>query len=248
MKQTRLMMDMPITVEIADSGAPDDAAEPAFEFFAWVDATFSRYRPNSEVSRINDGRLALEQASEPVRNVLALAEETRRDTGGYFDVRRNGRLDPSGIVKGWAIHNAARLLRGNGFANLFVNAGGDSQIFGECPEGGPWRVGIRSSFTPDAVVKVLALSNRGIATSGSYYRGGHIYDPLQAGPLETSVVSLTVVGLDIYEADRFATVAFAMGERGAAFIEGLDGFEAYQINAACIATRTSGFDQYVIPS
>ena len=247
MKQTRLMMDMPITVEIADPGAPDDAAEPAFEFFAWVDGTFSPYKPDSEISRINDGRLALEGASEPVRRVLALAEETRRDTGGYFDIRRNGRLDPSGLVKGWAIYNAARLLRGNGFANLTVDAGGDSQIFGECPEGGPWRVGIRSPFTPEGVVKVLALSNRGIATSGSYFRGGHIYDPLRAGPLETGVVSLTVVGPDVYEADRFATAAFAMGERGAAFIEGLDGFEAYQITAAGIATRTSGFDQYLVP-
>ena len=65
MKQTRLMMDMPITIEIADSDAPGAAAEPAFAFFAWVDATFSPYRPDSEIARINDGRLMLAQASQP---------------------------------------------------------------------------------------------------------------------------------------------------------------------------------------
>ena len=98
MKQTRLMMDMPITIEIADPGAPADAAESAFAFLAWVDATFSPYRPDSEISRINNGRLTLAQASEPVREIFQLADETREDSGGYFDIRRDGRCDPSGIV------------------------------------------------------------------------------------------------------------------------------------------------------
>ena len=111
MKQTRLMMDMPITIEIADPAAHEGAAEPAFAFFAWVDATFSPYRSNSEISQINDGRLTLAQASEPMRAIFQLAEETREDTRGYFDIRRGERFEPSGIVKGWAIHNASLLLR-----------------------------------------------------------------------------------------------------------------------------------------
>jgi thiamine biosynthesis lipoprotein len=247
MKQTRLMMDMPITIEIADPGAPAHAAESAFAFFTWVDATFSTYRSDSEISKINDGRLALAQASEPVREIFQLAEETREDTGGYFDIRREGRFDPSGIVKGWAIHNAALLLRRQGHANLSVDAGGDIQMFGDSPDGGPWRVGIRSPFEPSASVKTLALTDCGVATSGRYFRGEHIYNPLRPGPLDGSVASLTVIGPNIYEADRFATAAFAMGAAGVNFIEGLAGFEAYQIDQAGIATFTSGFTGFVAP-
>ena len=247
MKQTRLMMDMPITIEIADPGAPADAAESVFAFFAWVDATFSPYRPDSEISRINDGRLTLPQASEPVREIFQLADETREDSGGYFDIRRDGRLDPSGIVKGWAIHNAALLLRRQGHANLSVDAGGDIQVFGDSPDGGPWRVGIRSPFEPSASVKTLALTDCGVATSGRYFRGEHIYNPLRPGPLDGSIASLTVIGPNIYEADRFATAAFAMGAAGVDFIEGLAGFEAYQIDTTGVATFTSGFARYVAP-
>jgi thiamine biosynthesis lipoprotein len=247
MKQTRLMMDMPITIEISDSDTPEGAAEPAFAFFAWVDETFSPYRPDSELSRINDGRLTIERASEPMRAIFQLAEETRQDTGGYFDIRRGGSFDPSGIVKGWAIHNAALLMRRQGYASLSVDAGGDIQVYGESPDGGPWRVGIRSPFAPNASVKTLALTDCGVATSGRYFRGEHIYNPLRPGPLDGSVASLTVIGPNIYEADRFATAAFAMGGQGVDFIEGLEGFEAYQIDGAGIATLTTGFTRYVAP-
>ena len=182
-----------------------------------------------------------------MRRIFQLAEETRADTRGYFDVRRGGRYDPSGIVKGWAIHNAALLLRRQGHSNLNVDAGGDIQIYGESPEGGPWRVGIRDPFDPNAIVKVLSLTDCGVATSGTYFRGEHIYNPLRPGPLGGDVISLTVIGPDVYEADRFATAAFAMGSDGVNFIEGLDGFEAYQIDTAGMATFTSGFMRFAAP-
>ena len=57
-------------------------------------------------------------------------------------------------------------------------------------------------------------------------------------------MSLTVIGPDIYEADRFATAAFAMGMEGIEFIERLSGFEGYIITNEGIATMTSGFEQF----
>jgi thiamine biosynthesis lipoprotein len=64
-------------------------------------------------------------------------------------------------------------------------------------------------------------------------------------PLQ-DIVSLTVIGPNVYEADRFATAAFAMGKRGIYFIEQLPGFEGYMIDAAARATFTSGFERYVL--
>jgi thiamine biosynthesis lipoprotein len=94
------------------------------------------------------------------------------------------------------------------------------------------------------IVKVLAVSNCGVATSGTSIRGPHIYNPKIDGQLVTDVVSLTVIGPNIYEADRFATAAFAMGEEGIRFIERLEGFEGYMIDQRGLATFTSGFARY----
>ena len=47
------------------------------------------------------------------------------------------------------------------------------------------------------------------------------------------------------DADRYATAAFAMGTTGIEFIEEMDGFEGYQIDATGRATLTSGFKEYV---
>jgi thiamine biosynthesis lipoprotein len=178
--------------------------------------------------------------------VFALAEQTRQETSGYFDIERGGCYDPSGLVKGWAIFHAAEILSAEGFENFYVDAGGDIQAMGHNSRGQDWRVGIRSPFNSTEIVKVLAVSNRGVATSGTYVRGQHIYRPQSEAPLETEIVSLTVVGPDIYEADRFATAAFAMGAAGIEFIEGLEGFEGYMIDRQGQATLTSGLGRYVV--
>lgn len=55
---------------------------------------------------------------------------------------------------------------------------------------------------------------------------------------------MTVIGPNIYEADRFATACFAMGEKGIYFIEQLSGFEGYLIDNNKIATLTSNFKKH----
>lgn len=92
----------------------DAAAQAVFESFRAVDERFSPYKESSETSRIDRGELAPEEASDEMKEVLRLAEDTRQRTDGYFDVRFNGRFDPSGLVKGWAIWKAAQLLDGTG--------------------------------------------------------------------------------------------------------------------------------------
>ena len=117
-----------------------------------------------------------------MREVLALAEQTRRETDGYFDIRTPaGTLDPSGIVKGWAIRNAAALVARSGARDYFVDAGGDIQSAGHNGEGKAWRVGIRNPFDQAEIIKVVEPRGKGVATSGTYVRGQHIYDPHARG-------------------------------------------------------------------
>ena len=215
-----------------------------FAYFEYIDDTFSTYKPNSEISLINQGALTIDLASRDMRTVFALAEELRLETNGYFNITRDGRIDPSGMVKGWALSNAADMLRDAACRDFYVEAGGDFQAVGVNAEGQPWRVGIRSPFNTAEIVKVLAISDRGVATSGSYIRGQHIYNPVTAGPTDPEILSMTVIGPDVYEADCYATAAFAMGREGIGFIESLEGFEGYMIDRSKQATFTSGFDRY----
>jgi len=240
MRITRILMGMPITVEIV--GAVDATThEAVFAYFASVDRRFSTYRDDSEIADINGGRITETAYSDEMRVVLALAERTRRETDGYFDIRRpGGGIDPSGIVKGWAIRNAAAIIAAAGHTNYFVDASGDIQSAGVNSHGAPWRVGIRNPFNDAEIVKIVTPRGRGIATSGTSARGQHIYNPHAAGDLE-EIVSLTVIANDVLEADRFATAAFAMGRDGIGFIEQTPGLEGYAIDRDRRATLSSGF-------
>ena len=244
-KQTRLLMGMPITVLAQDANATQDDLDQVFDYFQSVDERFSVYKATSEISRLNRGELAADQLSADMREALALGEQTRRETSGYFDMMRDGVCDPSGVVKGWAIQRASDLLRARGRANFFIDAGGDVAVAG-LRDGALWRVGIRNPFDRAQIVKALAVTDCGVATSGTAVRGQHIYNPHDpATPLD-EIVSLTVIGPNVCDADRFATGAFAMGRAGAQFIEDLPGFEAYMIDRHGMATSTSGFERYTL--
>lgn len=238
-------MGMPVTICIVDE-RPDQAQAiaSAFDYFRHIDRQFSTYKSTSEISQINNG-LPESQWSTTTKLIFGLAEQTKRETRGYFDIRRpDGKVDPSGIVKGWAINNAAEQLLARGFQNFYVDAGGDIQPHGLNEQGQPWRFGIRNPFDRTQIVKTMQVGSEGVATSGTAIRGQHIYSPASSKIALQDVASLTVIGPNIYEADRFATAAFAMGKAGIRFIEATDGLEGYMIDSKGIATMTSGFERF----
>lgn len=243
-------MGMPITVCLSDNSVPGktpgEAMKKVFEYFRYVDETFSTYKKESEISRINRGEIEKNNWSKDMKTVFALSEKTRLETDGYFNIMTpEGSYDTSGMVKGWSIYNAANILSELGYKNFYVDAGGDIEARGENEKGEKWSVGIRDPFSSDKsrIIKTVFLSGRGMATSGTYIRGQHIYNPHAGRTPLLDVVSITVIGPNVYEADRFATAAFAMGNEGINFIEKLEGFEGYSVSAAGIATETSGFDK-----
>lgn len=246
MRQQRTIMGMPVIVDIPSSTVSRPDMERVFAHFVDIDERFSPFKTTSEVSRLNAGQTKPWELSSTFQNILTLAEETKTLTNGFFDVFRHGHCDPSGLVKGWAIHQAAELIRSMGYRDFYVEAGGDIEVGNGEATGQPWRIGIRHPFHLDQIVKVVSLRDHGIATSGTYERGRHIYNPLSDELADDDVVSITVIGPDIYEADRFATAAFAMGRSGAGFIENRRGLEAYMIDRHGQATMTSGFEQYTV--
>ena len=249
MKEAKPLMGTVITIEIADSGADLGAMEKVFSYFKYVDEKFSPFKEESEITKINQGKIAEDDWSEDMKEIFKLAEITKIETDGFFDIMADdGRINPSGIVKGWSIHNAARILLNLRYKNFYVNAGGDIEAYGKNSREEPWSVGIKNPFNQEQIVKVLRLKNAGIATSGTYIRGQHIYNPFKREEPITEIASLTVIGPNVYEADRFATACFAMGRDGIFFIEKLKGFEGYMIDKNGRSTYTSNFQKYIDPN
>jgi thiamine biosynthesis lipoprotein len=236
------VMGMPIVVDLRDEEPGDDGLDAVFNWFREVDATFSTYRDDSEISRLNRGELGPGETSADVREVLARCEELRQETRGYFDVHGVSEhpLDPSGLVKGWSVDRAAAILEELGGRNYAISAGGDMLLRGGALPDPAWCVGIQHPLLRDRVAAVLTVTDLAVATSGAYARGDHVIDP-HTGQPPVGVLSVTVTGPELATADAYATAAFAMGRWAARWTARLSGYEAMTITSDETVLTTPGF-------
>ncbi|MDX3228898.1 FAD:protein FMN transferase [Streptomyces sp. ME19-01-6] len=218
------------------------ALEEAVAWLHHVDEVFSPYRPASAVSRLGRGELSVERCGPEVAEVLGLCEAAARATDGWFSPTPGGRLDPSGMVKGWAVERASRILSEAGARNSCVNGGGDIQLRGEAAPGVPWRVGIAHPLRPGALCAVVTGREGGlaVATSGTAERGSHVLDP-HTGEPATTLASLTLTGPGLTWTDALATAAFAMGAGARAWTASLETHEALAVTATGELWQTPGF-------
>jgi FAD:protein FMN transferase len=243
------VMGLPVSVHVRGP-APRDrdvvvAVREAFRVLHRADEVFSTYRPTSEVSRIDRGELTLADASPEVREVSALAERARQETDGLFDVRLPGRdglrrFDPSGVVKGWAADRAARVLDaipGHGYC---LNAGGDVVVGGATLDAPPWRIGIDNPGRR-GLLGFVDRATGAVATSGSAARGDHVVDP-RTGSSPRALLSATVSGPSLVQADVLATAAFVLGEDAVRWIERFPGYEALAVRSDRTVLRSPGFE------
>ncbi|MEV6176570.1 FAD:protein FMN transferase [Streptomyces sp. NPDC052015] len=228
-----------------DPEAVRTALEEAVASLHRVDEVFSTYREDSQVSRLQRGELSVEECVPEVADVLDLGAEAERSSDGWFSMRYGGRLDPTGIVKGWAAERAARLIAGvAGVSGVSVNGGGDVQLLGVPGPQRPWRVGVSDPLRPGglaAVVSAAGADELAVATSGTAERGTHIVDPRTGRSAVTDLVAVTVVTPQLTWADCWATAAFAMGSReGLRWLESLPDVEALLITAGDEVRCTGG--------
>ncbi|MFB9318704.1 FAD:protein FMN transferase [Cryptosporangium minutisporangium] len=232
------------SLDVRGAGVPAHVLDAAIEWLHWVDRTFSTYQPDSVVSRLSRGELTADECPAEVREVLGLVRAASAASDGYFSEAPHGFLDPTGIVKGWAVERASDLLVAAGSTSHVVNGGGDVQVVGEAAAGRPWRVGVAHPVRPRQLVAVVSAHDAAVATSGTAERGRHIVDPLRGVPAD-GLASVTVVGPRLAWVDAVATAAFAMGlERGLAWVERLPDLEALAVTPNGRTHHTSGFLQW----
>lgn len=220
------VMGMPISLALrgrhADDAAGEEAWRAALAELRWVDAVLSTWRADSQVSRLGRGELALEDCDPAVAEVLRLGDDARFASGGAFDVclpDADGvrRLDPSGVVKGWAVDRAVAPLLELAGTDVCLSAGGDMVCHVADPAGEAWTIGIEHPLDPTRLVATVPVRRGAVATSGSAHRGAHVVDA-RTGRAQDALASVTVIGADLTSVDIDATSALALGVDGPAWL------------------------------
>ena len=185
---------------------------------ARIEQMGSRFRPDSEVSRLNATKAGTWcNLSYELCRLLDDCIDYSKQTGGLFDitaslhssgrnctdkfetdirscrVRRHTedvRIDLSGYLKGYALGHAVSLARQNGIQNGLLNFGNSSiYALGKHPEGGKWPIACHKH--PE---RPYLLSNLCLTTSGNETeQRRHIIHPLTGeyitGEKEISVIT-----------------------------------------------------------
>ena len=223
---------------------PSVAVEAAFARLNEIEERFSTYRPNSEICQIRDGALAREAAHPETQQILDVCEALYEESGGIFDAwhaGRDGGLEPSGYVKGWAIVVAGAILREHGVENFSLGIGGDITAAGGGPAGIGWSVGVVDPRRNTTLVARVALRNEAIATSGLSERPGHLRDTGTGEAAASPWLSFTVVGPDIARVDALATICFLEGRAGMQRVDQEPGYGALAMDTEGVLTATEGF-------
>ena len=222
-RRVEQVMGMPISVALrgrhAHTVAGADAWAAVVAELRQVDAVFSTYRADSVVNRLDRGELTLADCPAEVAEVLALGSQAEHESDGAFsvvlpDADGRRRLDPSGVVKGWAVERAARLLSALADTDHCLSAGGDLVCHVADPDRPGWRIGIEDPHDPTSLVAVVPVRSGAVATSGTRHRGEHLLDARTGRPA-TGVASVTVIDPSLTWADIDATAAYAQGPAAA---------------------------------
>jgi thiamine biosynthesis lipoprotein len=198
-----------------------------------LDHRFSHYAPDSEISSWLSGGSISPEAVADFAYVLRQCGRLTEDSDGIFTAKNpaTGTVDTAGYVKGYAIRRSSDVLQRHGLRNYLLCVGGDSYCCGQPDADRPWRVAVTDPQRPRAIAALVEVTDQAVATSGTAERGEHIWNLASGarGPL----LSFTVIGPDVAEADAYATIGFAMGETGVAWVARHDGYRS-------LAIRTDG--------
>lgn len=177
---------------------------------------FGAQKPTGRVPSTTEVSAALHSVGQTEKLALDGATLTKSQDGTQMYL--------SAIGKGFGVDRLGDTIRSYGVTDFMVEIGGDIVTSGRNAEGAPWQIAIE---TPDALqrsfLKVLGVSNFGMATSGDYrnyfeqdgVRYSHILNAKTGRPVKHPTASVTVLTKNAMLADAWATALLVVGrERG----------------------------------
>jgi thiamine biosynthesis lipoprotein len=163
-----------------------------------------------------------------------------RKAGTVFLPRTGMALDLGAIAKGYAADELIGLVKAARLRRAVIDLGGNIFAYGEKRRGQPWRIGIQNPLEErGSYMAILEVRDKSVVTSGIYERffdaGGkryhHIFSTKTGYPVDTDLLSVTIIAENSTDADALSTAAFALGkEAGRTLVESM-GAEAVFVSA-----------------
>lgn len=141
-------------------------------------------------------------------------------------IKENKRIEFnfSAIAKGYGCDCIAEMFKRNGVTEFLIEIGGEIVASGKNPHNTDWNISIDRPLISNTDIihesqVIISFTDMGLATSGNYrnYHGegasryGHTISPLTGRPVQTDVLSATVLASTAMEADALATTFMALG-------------------------------------
>ena len=166
-------------------------------------------------------------------------------------------MDLGGIAKGYASDRVAAIFARHGITSGTISLGGNVYVCGSKPNGQPWVVAIQDPRS-DGYAVTVALTDSFAVTSGGYQRYytapdgtvyQHILDPKTGYPVESDLLSVSILCDNGTRADAYSTALYVMGSAGAqAFWRTHGGFEMILITTAGQVLYTPGLSEKITPT
>jgi len=181
-------------------------------------------------------------------------QKVQRAPGKVFLPQAGMAIDFGGWGKEFAVDAVAQIGRDHGITSLLVDFGHDLRAIGLPPGRPAWHVGLENPAVPGACWGSIAVSDKGVASSGDYLRGttiggrryGHIVDPRTGWPVANGCTQVTVVASSCLQAGLLSTAAFVLGaEAGLRLIQETFGAEGCLLTARA-RHQTRGFFRYEV--
>ncbi|MBQ3033274.1 MAG: FAD:protein FMN transferase [Deferribacterales bacterium] len=166
-----------------------------------------------------DGRHVSHEDKAHALKIIEKGVTVFEENGRCYANANGGKIDLGAFAKGAIVDEVVRYLHSVGVRDFIVNAGGDLYASGS-KNGAKWRLGIRNPQDKNSVAQVVELSDKALATSGTYERYfigengekiSHLVNAL-TGEQGDLYVSLSVEAETTEKADALATVYFFMTE------------------------------------
>ncbi len=162
------------------------------------------------------------------------------------NVDTNGKsIDLGGIAKGYVSDRLLEFFKDKSVNGGIINLGGNVTVFGDRY----YNVGIKKPFSTGDTSATVRLKNKSVSTSGVYERffenGGilyhHILDTKTGYPVNTDLLSASVIGDTSADCDALSTICVIYGLKEAKkLIESTEGYEAVFIDKDYNVSFTAG--------
>lgn len=205
-------------VNRASDGRFDPTVAPLVNLWGFGTDTVTR-------RKVENDSLGFCVARSEIDSALALVglSDCRIENGRIIKKHPGTTFNFSAVTKGFACDQVAEMLKRNGVKNYLVEIGGEIALGGKNRNGKEWQIQIDAPVESSAAplhsrLKVITMSQGGVATSGNYRnfhnsgkygKFGHTIDPVSGYPARTAIVSATVTAPNCGEADAWATACMA---------------------------------------